>query len=238
MFLQLCIFPQKTAKQEKKAKTQISLARSDQLELIRKEVYSWSNYTEVLFVTDYPGMVLENYIDSSDMSNVSLRVLEGEVNYSEEESLASGSEKWLKLNKGDVVRIETGRFHKVKTAGPHPAGYMYAFINRTKLHLDNAGSVGISTKLLSFIIIFVLLSFWKKICSSYCCKASIVLVLPKFQRTYCLFCRISDSSKARRGFPLFQELKDRVEAFAKAMTNVANAISILVFEEQILTKWL
>lgn len=139
---------------KKKLKSKF-LARSDHLELLRKEVYSWSNYTDVLFVADYPGMILENYINSRHMSNVSLRVLKGKVTYSEEKSLANESGKLLKLNKGDIVRIATGRFHKVKTTGPHPAGYMYAFINRTKLHLGNAGSVNIhKIAFFSFIFFF------------------------------------------------------------------------------------
>ncbi|XP_076163553.1 gamma-glutamyl carboxylase isoform X2 [Ptiloglossa arizonensis] len=49
------------------------------LEQIQQHVYSWSNDTDVLFVADFPGMYLDNYIDKN-FTNVTLTVLEGENN--------------------------------------------------------------------------------------------------------------------------------------------------------------
>ena len=98
---------------------------------MQRDVYSWSNFTDVLFVADYPEMTLENYIEK-DLANVSLTVLEGEVTYSKE-----GYKETQTIKKNKFVMIETGRFHKVKTTSPHPACYMYTFINRTKQHLAN-----------------------------------------------------------------------------------------------------
>lgn len=96
-------------------------------------MFSWSNYTDVLFVADYPGMRLENYVDS-ELANVSLSVLEGEVTYRDEEEASART-----IGKGGTARIETGRFHKVETTSPHPACYMYTFANRTKQQLALQG---------------------------------------------------------------------------------------------------
>ncbi|OXU20747.1 hypothetical protein TSAR_007390 [Trichomalopsis sarcophagae] len=111
---------------------QFSSYRSE-LERIEQDVFSWSNYTDVLFVADYPGMRLENYVDS-ELANVSLSVLEGEVSYRDEEEARART-----IGKGGTARIETGRFHKVETTSPHPACYMYTFANQTKQQLASRG---------------------------------------------------------------------------------------------------
>ena len=86
-------------------------------------------------MADFPGMSLMNYIEE-DLANVSLSVLEGKVSYSSKEE---GCKEIHTIDKNEFVRIETGRFHKVKTTSPHPACYMYTFANRTKQHLDAKG---------------------------------------------------------------------------------------------------
>lgn len=45
---------------------------------LEAEVVKWSNYSDVLFVADFPGLHLENYI-STDLTNVSLTVLQGTI---------------------------------------------------------------------------------------------------------------------------------------------------------------
>nr|XP_050847817.1 vitamin K-dependent gamma-carboxylase isoform X1 [Vespula vulgaris]XP_050847819.1 vitamin K-dependent gamma-carboxylase isoform X1 [Vespula vulgaris] len=97
---------------------------------IQKDVYSWSNYTDVLFVADFPSMSLENYI-SSDFTNVSLTVLEGEVAYNEENQMES-----VTLKKGLSIDVKTEKFHRIKTITPYPACYMYTYTNQTKQKLD------------------------------------------------------------------------------------------------------
>ncbi|KAL0099045.1 hypothetical protein PUN28_020235 [Cardiocondyla obscurior] len=93
---------------------------------IEQHVYTWSNYTDVLFVADFPGMFLENYI-STDFANVSLTVLEGEVTYSEEKSTDV-----ITMSKKQSVSVETGKFHRIKTTSSYPACYMYTYTNQTK----------------------------------------------------------------------------------------------------------
>ncbi|XP_078050289.1 gamma-glutamyl carboxylase isoform X2 [Augochlora pura] len=96
------------------------------LEEIEQHVYTWSNDTDVLFVADFPGMYLDNYI-ARNFSNVSLTVLEGEVTYSDEE-LSQG----VTLSKDSSIPIKTGQFHRVKTTSAFPACYMYTYNNRDK----------------------------------------------------------------------------------------------------------
>ncbi|KAL6255246.1 hypothetical protein P5V15_013584 [Pogonomyrmex californicus] len=102
---------------------------------IQQHVYTWSNYTDVLFVADFPGMYLENYI-SSDFANVSLTVLEGEVTYSEEDSM-----DMITISKKNSIPIKTGKFHRIKTMSSYPACYMYTYMytytNQTKQQLDS-----------------------------------------------------------------------------------------------------
>ncbi|XP_012228359.1 vitamin K-dependent gamma-carboxylase [Linepithema humile] len=97
---------------------------------IQQHVYTWSNYTDVLFVADFPRMYLENYI-SNDFANVSLTVLEGEVTYNEEKSSDA-----ITVSKKRSISVKTGMFHRVKTTSSYPATYMYTYTNQTKQHLD------------------------------------------------------------------------------------------------------
>ncbi|XP_028048732.2 vitamin K-dependent gamma-carboxylase isoform X2 [Monomorium pharaonis] len=97
---------------------------------IQQHVFTWSNYTDVLFVADFPGMYLENYI-STDFANVSLTVLKGEVTYSKEKSM-----NVITMSKKKSIPIETGKFHRIKTTSSYPACYMYTYTNQTK-QLDN-----------------------------------------------------------------------------------------------------
>lgn len=92
---------------------------------IQQQVYSWSNETEVLFVADFPGMHLQNYI-STDLTNVSLTVLEGEVTYSEDKSPNTTI-----LLKERSIAVKTGIFHKVEITSSFPACYMYTYTNQT-----------------------------------------------------------------------------------------------------------
>ncbi|EFN74492.1 Vitamin K-dependent gamma-carboxylase [Camponotus floridanus] len=101
------------------------------LEEIQQHVYTWSNYTDVLFVADFPEMYLENYI-STDFANVSLTVLEGEVTYDEEESANA-----IIVPKEKSIPVKTGMFHRIKTTSSYPACYMYTYTNQTKEQLDS-----------------------------------------------------------------------------------------------------
>ncbi|KAJ8680661.1 hypothetical protein QAD02_016448 [Eretmocerus hayati] len=118
---------------------QFSSYRS-KLERIEREVHGWSNYTGVLFVADYPGLVLENYV-ANDLSNVSLRVLEGEITYREDTTTTTTMMR-MTLNKGGgTLSVPSGSFHWVETTSLHPACYMYTFYNGTKHQLARQGIV-------------------------------------------------------------------------------------------------
>ncbi|XP_058795770.1 vitamin K-dependent gamma-carboxylase isoform X2 [Phymastichus coffea] len=107
-----------------------------QLNSIQQQVFAWSNYTDVLFMADFPGMRLENYV-AEELTNVSISVLEGEVIYRDYDG-DSSSTSWT-IGKGGSLAISSGRFHQVETTSPHPACYMYTFANRTKQQLADRG---------------------------------------------------------------------------------------------------
>ncbi|XP_066594912.1 vitamin K-dependent gamma-carboxylase [Prorops nasuta] len=103
------------------------------LEEIQQHVYSWSNYTDVLFIADFPGMHLENYI-IADLTNVSLTVLEGDVVYSEK-----GQSNTIALSKGQSVPVKTEIFHTISTVSLYPACYMYTYTNQTREQQNTNG---------------------------------------------------------------------------------------------------
>lgn len=105
----------------------------DEINEITKHVYTWSNYTDVFFVADYPGMELDNYF-SDNFSNVSLTILEGEVTYSEDDWINE-----IAVMKGHSVNVTTGKLHQVKTTSLHPSCYMYSYTNRTREYLEKKG---------------------------------------------------------------------------------------------------
>uniref|UniRef100_A0A0A9YUT8 Vitamin K-dependent gamma-carboxylase n=1 Tax=Lygus hesperus TaxID=30085 RepID=A0A0A9YUT8_LYGHE len=91
---------------------------------IENEVLTWSNRSAVLFIADFPGLVLENYIHK-DLGNITLTVLEGEVLYrvdDEEELLCEGAS----------TRVPPATFHKVLTTSSTPSSYMYTYLNTTE----------------------------------------------------------------------------------------------------------
>lgn len=112
---------------------------SAELDNIQRRVFAWSNYTDVLFVADFPGMFLENYVDD-ELTNVTIGVLEGEIvlHDGDVEDESGRNEGWT-IGKGGSLAISSGRFHRVETTSPHPACYMYTFANRTKQQLAERG---------------------------------------------------------------------------------------------------
>ncbi|KAF7997630.1 hypothetical protein HCN44_006201 [Aphidius gifuensis] len=113
--------------------TQFSSYRKKMNE-ITKHVYSWSNYTDVIFVADYPGTKFENFFNK-EFTNVSLQVLTGEVTYSEE----SWNDK-ITVNKNQRVIVATDKLHYITTTSVYPACYMYTYTNRTKEELEINGT--------------------------------------------------------------------------------------------------
>ncbi|KDR20856.1 vitamin K-dependent gamma-carboxylase isoform X2 [Zootermopsis nevadensis] len=109
----------------------------EKITTLEKEVYSWSEYSDVIFVADFPDLTLENYI-SEDLTNITLTVLEGDVvveidNY----TVKPRRKKRLsisrhRITKDESVGIPAKVFHRVHTVSKTPACYMYSYVNHTK----------------------------------------------------------------------------------------------------------
>nr|XP_023023927.1 vitamin K-dependent gamma-carboxylase [Leptinotarsa decemlineata] len=97
---------------------------------ISKEVHSWSNDSDVLFIADFPGLFLENFINE-DFDNVTLTIMEGEVVY-EVEIKNSLQSVGVKLSRGQSTSVEVGIFHKIHTISKTPSCYMYTFTRTSK----------------------------------------------------------------------------------------------------------
>lgn len=93
---------------------------------ISDDVFSWSNYTDVLFMADFPGLSLDNYI-SPELGNVTLTVLEGAIRFQLHNKTKSSS-----LSKGQSIQVKSGVFHQVSTISETPACYMYTYVNTTR----------------------------------------------------------------------------------------------------------
>ncbi|XP_059471384.1 vitamin K-dependent gamma-carboxylase isoform X2 [Neocloeon triangulifer] len=104
---------------------------------IENQIFAWSNYSDVLFVADFPGLSMENFI-SEGLGNISLTVLEGEVEF-EQNTLLSEREVVRKaiVRPGEAVDVESKAFHHIKTISLTPSCYMYTFVNETAQKLKN-----------------------------------------------------------------------------------------------------
>ncbi|XP_044750429.1 vitamin K-dependent gamma-carboxylase [Coccinella septempunctata] len=98
----------------------------EKISKLSEHVYSWSNSSDVVFISDFPDMSLENYV-SPELRNVSLEILEGTVLFESQES-----EEVKVLNKGERKSMEVGKFHKIYTIGEKPSFFIYTYINSTK----------------------------------------------------------------------------------------------------------
>uniref|UniRef100_F7DQ43 Vitamin K-dependent gamma-carboxylase n=1 Tax=Equus caballus TaxID=9796 RepID=F7DQ43_HORSE len=91
---------------------------------------SLDNHTEVVFIADFPGLHLENFV-SEDLGNTSIQLLQGEVTV---ELLAE--QKNQTLQEGEKMQLPAGEYHKVYTISPSPSCYMYIYVNTTELALE------------------------------------------------------------------------------------------------------
>ncbi|XP_025068611.1 vitamin K-dependent gamma-carboxylase [Alligator sinensis] len=91
---------------------------------------SLDNHTEVVFIADFPGLHLENFV-SEDLGNTSLQLLQGKVTV---EIVAEGRNHTL--CQGDQLQLPAGAYHKVHTVSSEPSCYMYIYINTTDLALE------------------------------------------------------------------------------------------------------
>ncbi|XP_019629264.1 PREDICTED: vitamin K-dependent gamma-carboxylase-like isoform X2 [Branchiostoma belcheri] len=94
-----------------------------------------ANETEVVFVADFPGLELENYINE-DFDNVSLTVLFGEVRVEFKGKENNESLKNVTLKKDDKLEIPSGEFHNVLTTSESPSCYFYISTNQTEVEFN------------------------------------------------------------------------------------------------------
>ncbi|EDW68978.1 vitamin K-dependent gamma-carboxylase [Drosophila virilis] len=100
------------------------------LKTIANEVLAWNNYSDVIFVADFPGLTLSNFI-APTLFNCSLTILEGNVRYKS----AKDGEAFF-LTAGKSIGLESNATHYVTTIGQKPASYLYTYVNKTMLEQD------------------------------------------------------------------------------------------------------
>ncbi|XP_051786426.1 vitamin K-dependent gamma-carboxylase [Erpetoichthys calabaricus] len=88
------------------------------------------NQTEVVFIADFPGLCLENFV-SEDLGNTSLHVLQGEVNVE-----IVMEKKNYTLKKDEKMQLPAGEYHKVYTISQEPSCYMYIYVNTTDVAVE------------------------------------------------------------------------------------------------------
>ncbi|KAM6203042.1 vitamin K-dependent gamma-carboxylase [Rhynchocyon petersi] len=91
---------------------------------------SLDNHTEVVFIADFPGLHLENFV-SEDLGNTTIQLLQGEVTV---ELVAE--QKNQTLQEGEKMQLPAGDYHKVYTISSSPSCYMYIYVNTTELTLE------------------------------------------------------------------------------------------------------
>ncbi|XP_054732657.1 vitamin K-dependent gamma-carboxylase [Anastrepha obliqua] len=97
------------------------------LKTMTHEVLAWSNYSDVIFVADFPGLTLDNYIPA-DLTNVTLTILAGNVRYKSDDE----DESYF-LTAGKSFVLKSGETHHITTIGQKPSSYLYTFMNKTMI---------------------------------------------------------------------------------------------------------
>ncbi|KAF4523661.1 hypothetical protein B566_EDAN006031 [Ephemera danica] len=101
---------------------------------IEEQVFSWSNQSDVLFVADFPGLTLENYI-GPEMKNVSLTVLYGQVIFEQLSPQSHTSKaREILLNNDESTAVLEQAFHYVRTVSSSPSCYMYTFTSEATIN--------------------------------------------------------------------------------------------------------
>ncbi|KAM9841200.1 vitamin K-dependent gamma-carboxylase [Aulostomus maculatus] len=90
---------------------------------------SLDNQTEIVFIADFPGLHLENFV-SEDLGNTSIHVLQGQVNVEIVEE-----KKNYTLKPGEQKKVPAGAYHKVYTVSEEHSCYMYIYVNTTEAAL-------------------------------------------------------------------------------------------------------
>ncbi|XP_023227590.1 vitamin K-dependent gamma-carboxylase-like [Centruroides sculpturatus] len=93
-------------------------------------LFDQSEYLDVVFVADFPGFYLINYVEE-DLGNTTLQILKGEVAV----EFPNGNK--VHLTESDILQMPVGEFHKVIPLKHSPVCYMYIYINTTQMQLDD-----------------------------------------------------------------------------------------------------
>ncbi|KAI0230052.1 Vitamin K-dependent gamma-carboxylase [Lamellibrachia satsuma] len=101
-------------------------ARMDEM---GKNIYNSSSDIDVVFVADFPGLTLENYVQE-EVGNASVEVLVGVVKV----ELAGQAINYT-LSPGERLMLPPGKYHKVHTVSAAPSCYMYQYVNTTHTQL-------------------------------------------------------------------------------------------------------
>ncbi|XP_052764482.1 vitamin K-dependent gamma-carboxylase-like isoform X2 [Mya arenaria] len=96
---------------------------------IEREIFEQDSDTDVVFVADFPGLYLENYVQA-ELGNTSITVLKGEVTV----ELVDQSRN-ITLTEGKRMQLPPDEFHNVHTVSEEPSCYMYIFVNTTDVQL-------------------------------------------------------------------------------------------------------
>uniref|UniRef100_A0A3Q3LXB4 Vitamin K-dependent gamma-carboxylase n=1 Tax=Mastacembelus armatus TaxID=205130 RepID=A0A3Q3LXB4_9TELE len=91
---------------------------------------SLDNQTEIVFIADFPGLHLENFV-SEDLGNTSIHLLQGKVNVE-----IVDQNKNYTLQAGEQIKVPAGAYHKVFTVSEEPSCYMYIYVNTTEAALQ------------------------------------------------------------------------------------------------------
>ncbi|KAK3590843.1 hypothetical protein CHS0354_024581 [Potamilus streckersoni] len=98
------------------------------LQEIEKSLMETSSNADVVFVADFPGLFLENFVHI-DLKNTSITLLKGEVTVE-----IQGHNFTLK--EGDKMQLPFDEFHIVHTVSTEPSCYMYIFVNTTEVEFQ------------------------------------------------------------------------------------------------------
>ncbi|KAJ8286789.1 hypothetical protein GJAV_G00043300 [Gymnothorax javanicus] len=91
---------------------------------------SLDNQTDVVFIADFPGLLLENFV-SPHLGNTSVQVLQGQVNVEIVDEKTNYT-----LLPGEKMKLPAGAYHKVYTVSDQPSCYMYIYVNTTEVALQ------------------------------------------------------------------------------------------------------
>lgn len=95
----------------------------EKLVQIRKELKEKSNFSEITFVADFPGLLLENFV--AEELNTSLTLLHGKVK-------VEFNNKNHTVEVGEEISIPSNDTHVVYTVSDEPSCWMYIFTNTTE----------------------------------------------------------------------------------------------------------